>query len=136
MHSVFVLGMIRRVDIRGNLIQMRMTMRIINFIAVYRKRGREDGGRYLTIGVLENGEYCVSLEMFSKHFVLFAYSFLLHVHILWLKQCLHQRSFTSCCSKLYRTAEEEEGIRASEAIDRILSRLSKSDVVVKGKPII
>mmetsp|Transcript_11417 Transcript_11417/g.16867 ORF Transcript_11417/g.16867 Transcript_11417/m.16867 type:complete len:250 (-) Transcript_11417:115-864(-) len=35
-----------------------------------------------------------------------------------------------------RTAEEEEGIRASEAIDRILSRLSKSDVVVKGKPII
>ncbi|KAL7472011.1 hypothetical protein ACHAXS_012329 [Conticribra weissflogii] len=34
-----------------------------------------------------------------------------------------------------RTAEEEEGIRASEAIDRILSRLSKSDVVVKGKPI-
>lgn len=35
-----------------------------------------------------------------------------------------------------RTAEEEEGFRASEAIDRILSRLSKSDVVVKGKPII
>mmetsp|Transcript_450 Transcript_450/g.884 ORF Transcript_450/g.884 Transcript_450/m.884 type:complete len:249 (+) Transcript_450:149-895(+) len=34
-----------------------------------------------------------------------------------------------------RTAEEEEGIRASEAIDRILSRLSNSDVVVKGKPI-
>ncbi|KAL7443961.1 hypothetical protein ACHAXM_010971 [Skeletonema potamos] len=34
-----------------------------------------------------------------------------------------------------RTAEEEEGIRASEAIDRILSRISKSDVVVKGKPI-
>mmetsp|Transcript_26825 Transcript_26825/g.56636 ORF Transcript_26825/g.56636 Transcript_26825/m.56636 type:complete len:254 (+) Transcript_26825:533-1294(+) len=32
-----------------------------------------------------------------------------------------------------RTAEEEEGIRASEAIDRILSRLSNSDVVVKGK---
>ena len=56
--------------------------------------------------------------------------------LLSFKQCLHQRSFTSCCSKLYRTAEEEEGIRASEAIDRILSRLSKSDVVVKGKPII
>lgn len=36
---------------------------------------------------------------------------------------------------LCRTAEEEEGIRASEAIDRILSRLSKSDVVVKGKTI-
>lgn len=36
---------------------------------------------------------------------------------------------------LYRTVEEEEGIRASEAIDRILSRLSKSDVVVKGKTI-
>lgn len=36
---------------------------------------------------------------------------------------------------LHRTAEEEEGIRASEAIDRILSRLSKSDVVVKGKAI-
>lgn len=34
-----------------------------------------------------------------------------------------------------RTAEEEEGIRASEAIDRILSRLSNSDVVVKGKPV-
>mmetsp|Transcript_2098 Transcript_2098/g.3600 ORF Transcript_2098/g.3600 Transcript_2098/m.3600 type:complete len:250 (+) Transcript_2098:94-843(+) len=34
-----------------------------------------------------------------------------------------------------RTVEEEEGIRASEAIDRILSRLSKSDVVVKGKAI-
>ena len=33
----------------------------------------------------------------------------------------------------HRTAEEEEGIRASEAIDRILSRLSNSDVVVKGK---
>jgi hypothetical protein len=33
-----------------------------------------------------------------------------------------------------RTAEEEEGIRASEAIDRILSRLSNSEVVVKGKP--
>ena len=32
-----------------------------------------------------------------------------------------------------RTAEEEEGIRASEAIDRILSRLSNSEVVVKGK---
>lgn len=32
-----------------------------------------------------------------------------------------------------RTAEEEEGIRASEAIDRILSRLSSSEVVVKGK---
>ncbi|KAL3796973.1 hypothetical protein HJC23_000726 [Cyclotella cryptica] len=32
-----------------------------------------------------------------------------------------------------RTEEEEEGIRASESIDRILSRLSKSDVVVKGK---
>lgn len=36
---------------------------------------------------------------------------------------------------LHRTVEEEEGIRASEAIDRILSRLSKSDVVVKGKTI-
>ncbi|KAL7537932.1 hypothetical protein ACHAXR_008157 [Thalassiosira sp. AJA248-18] len=35
-----------------------------------------------------------------------------------------------------RTAEEEEGIRASEAIDRILSRLSNSEVVVKGKPIV
>lgn len=34
-----------------------------------------------------------------------------------------------------RTAEEEEGIRASEAIDRILSRLSNSDVVVKGKSV-
>eukprot|EP00956_Cyclotella_meneghiniana_P012934 scaffold18488_cov59-Cyclotella_meneghiniana.AAC.9 len=33
-----------------------------------------------------------------------------------------------------RTEEEEEGIRASESIDRILSRLSKSDAVVKGKP--
>lgn len=32
-----------------------------------------------------------------------------------------------------RSAEEEEGIRASEAIDRILSRLSNSEVVVKGK---
>lgn len=32
-----------------------------------------------------------------------------------------------------RTEEEEEGLRASEAIDRILSRLSNSDVVVKGK---
>jgi len=31
-----------------------------------------------------------------------------------------------------RTEEEEEGIRASEAIDRILSRLSNSEVVVKG----
>ncbi|EJK59316.1 hypothetical protein THAOC_20481 [Thalassiosira oceanica] len=31
------------------------------------------------------------------------------------------------------TEEEEEGLRASEAIDRILSRLSNSDVVVKGK---
>mmetsp|Transcript_22944 Transcript_22944/g.34087 ORF Transcript_22944/g.34087 Transcript_22944/m.34087 type:complete len:84 (+) Transcript_22944:535-786(+) len=79
MHSVFVLGMIRRVDIRGNLIQMRMTMRRINFIAVYTKRGREDGGRYLTIGVLENGENENALEMLSKHFVLFAYS-CLHVH--------------------------------------------------------
>ena len=29
--------------------------------------------------------------------------------------------------------EEEEGIRASEAVDRILVRLSKSDVVVSGK---
>ena len=28
-----------------------------------------------------------------------------------------------------RTAEEEEGLRASEAIDRILSRLSRSDSV-------
>ena len=37
---------------------------------------------------------------------------------------------------MHRTAEEEEGIRSSEAVDRILSRLSKSDVVVKGKPII
>jgi len=36
----------------------------------------------------------------------------------------------------YRTEEEEEGIRASEAIDRILSRLSNSEVVVKGKPIV
>mmetsp|Transcript_38798 Transcript_38798/g.69934 ORF Transcript_38798/g.69934 Transcript_38798/m.69934 type:complete len:245 (+) Transcript_38798:185-919(+) len=35
-----------------------------------------------------------------------------------------------------RTEEEEEGIRASEAIDRILSRLSNSEVVVKGKPIV
>jgi len=35
-----------------------------------------------------------------------------------------------------RTAEEEEGIRASEAIDRILSRLSNSDIVVKGKRIV
>ena len=32
-----------------------------------------------------------------------------------------------------RSLEEEEGARASEAIDRILSRLSNSDVVVKGK---
>ena len=32
-----------------------------------------------------------------------------------------------------RTEEEEEGLRASEAIDRILSRLSNSDIVVKGK---
>lgn len=32
-----------------------------------------------------------------------------------------------------RTDEEEEGIRASEAIDRILVRLSKSRVVVSGK---
>jgi len=35
-----------------------------------------------------------------------------------------------------RTGEEEEGIRASEAIDRILSRLSNSDIVVKGKRIV
>lgn len=35
-----------------------------------------------------------------------------------------------------RTDEEEEGIRASEAIDSILSRLSNSEVVVKGKPIV
>lgn len=35
-----------------------------------------------------------------------------------------------------RTTEEEEGIRASEAIDRILSRLSNSEVVVKGKRIV
>ena len=34
-----------------------------------------------------------------------------------------------------RTVEEEEGIKASETIDSILSRLSKSDVVVKGKPV-
>ncbi|KAL7547376.1 hypothetical protein ACHAWF_010687 [Thalassiosira exigua] len=34
-----------------------------------------------------------------------------------------------------RTEAEEEGIRASEAIDRILSRLSNSEIVVKGKPI-
>uniref|UniRef100_A0A7S4N3K2 Mediator of RNA polymerase II transcription subunit 6 n=1 Tax=Odontella aurita TaxID=265563 RepID=A0A7S4N3K2_9STRA len=32
-----------------------------------------------------------------------------------------------------RTAEEEEGIRASEAVDRILVRLSKCPVVVEGK---
>jgi len=32
-----------------------------------------------------------------------------------------------------RTPEEEEGIRASEAIDNILLRLSKSAVVVQGK---
>jgi len=38
-----------------------------------------------------------------------------------------------CDNEMRRTAEEEEGIRASEAIDRILSRLSNSDVVVKGK---
>ena len=31
--------------------------------------------------------------------------------------------------------QEEEGIKASETIDSILSRLSKSDVVVKGKPV-
>lgn len=34
-----------------------------------------------------------------------------------------------------RTVEEEEGIKASETIDSILSRLSKSNVVVKGKPV-
>eukprot|EP00591_Stephanopyxis_turris_P011898 CAMPEP_0195514518 /NCGR_PEP_ID=MMETSP0794_2-20130614/5877_1 /TAXON_ID=515487 /ORGANISM="Stephanopyxis turris, Strain CCMP 815" /LENGTH=247 /DNA_ID=CAMNT_0040642773 /DNA_START=96 /DNA_END=839 /DNA_ORIENTATION=+ len=34
-----------------------------------------------------------------------------------------------------RTDEEEEGIRASEAIDRILVRLSKSQVVANGKTI-
>jgi len=32
-----------------------------------------------------------------------------------------------------RTADEEEGIRASEAIDRILLRISKSPIVVTGK---
>ena len=53
-----------------------------------------------------------------------------HHHIVCLIICIHVK-------RIYynRTAEEEEGIRASEAIDRILSRLSKSDVVVKGKPI-
>lgn len=32
-----------------------------------------------------------------------------------------------------QTAEEEEGIRASEAIDSILIRLSRSPLVVSGK---
>ena len=53
-----------------------------------------------------------------------------------LRKYLHEVQFLdslrdSNCQ--HRTAEEEEGIRASEAIDRILSRLSNSDVVVKGK---
>lgn len=34
-----------------------------------------------------------------------------------------------------RTEEEEEGIRATEAIDRILLMLSKSDVVVNGRTV-
>jgi hypothetical protein len=33
-----------------------------------------------------------------------------------------------------RSSEEEEGVRASEKIDRILSHLSNSEVVVRGKP--
>ena len=35
-----------------------------------------------------------------------------------------------------RTSEEEEGIRASEAIDRILVRLSKCPIVVSGKTVV
>lgn len=36
-------------------------------------------------------------------------------------------------SLMNRSLEEEEGVRASEKIDRILSHLSNSNVVVKGK---
>jgi hypothetical protein len=38
---------------------MMMKTKIIHFIAVYRRRGNEDGGKYLTIGVLGSGEYRV-----------------------------------------------------------------------------
>jgi hypothetical protein len=106
--------MIHPVDIRGNLghKQMRRKMMMMCF-CMSKRGGGARGDEYLIIEGPEKGETLVNLTAF-------------------LLVCIEQLNNT--CSGINRTEEEEEGIRASESIDRILSRLSKSDVVVKGKP--
>lgn len=125
---VFVHDMIHRVDIHGNSIlpimavmMIKMMVIIISFIVVCRRRGNVDEGKYLTIDVLENGETYLILCCVVVDDLFFFANLLFSPFI---SQFVEER-----------TVEEEEGIKASETIDSILSRLSKSDVVVKGKPV-